>query len=224
MLEAAASVAPTRAGARPSPRWRRARWRGAAGGAAARALRRAPGPVQGSKGGGAGGGAAAAHAIGQAAAKGAAMKADAGSHRNAARAPGRDGDPVGDGEHPAEEHRRRSAAHWEEAARGWVRRQQAIREFGAPVALDGRGDRAPARPARARARGRPGRDGAAGGRAGRADRRGDPLRPCRGDAQGRPRTRGEARPDQRRVPGVDAEWIDLPVASVDAVLAAGATC
>jgi SAM-dependent methyltransferase len=33
----------------------------------------------------------------------------------------------------AEEHRRASAERWEEAAPGWVRRQQAIREFGAPV-------------------------------------------------------------------------------------------
>jgi ubiquinone/menaquinone biosynthesis C-methylase UbiE len=35
--------------------------------------------------------------------------------------------------HPAEEHRRVSAEHWEEAAPGWVRRQRAIRELGAPV-------------------------------------------------------------------------------------------
>lgn len=34
----------------------------------------------------------------------------------------------------AEEHRRRSAELWEEAAGGWVRRQEAIRELGAPVA------------------------------------------------------------------------------------------
>ena len=33
----------------------------------------------------------------------------------------------------AEEHRVASAEHWEEAAPGWVRRQQAIRELGAPV-------------------------------------------------------------------------------------------
>jgi ubiquinone/menaquinone biosynthesis C-methylase UbiE len=32
-----------------------------------------------------------------------------------------------------EEHRRASAEHWEEAAPGWVRRQRAIRELGAPV-------------------------------------------------------------------------------------------
>jgi SAM-dependent methyltransferase len=38
-----------------------------------------------------------------------------------------------DAVHPAEEHRRASAAHWEEAAPGWVRRQRAIRELGAPV-------------------------------------------------------------------------------------------
>ncbi len=62
------------------------------------------------------------------------MKADAGSHRGGAGAPVRNGtDPAGEGEHPAEEHRRRSAEHWEEAASGWVRRQEAIREWGAPV-------------------------------------------------------------------------------------------
>ncbi len=62
------------------------------------------------------------------------MKADAGSHRGGTGAPVRNGgDPAGGGEHPADEHRRRSAAHWEEAASGWVRRQAAIREFGAPV-------------------------------------------------------------------------------------------
>jgi ubiquinone/menaquinone biosynthesis C-methylase UbiE len=64
------------------------------------------------------------------------MKADAGSHRSGAGAPApaRNGtDPVGEGEHPADEHRRRSAAQWEEAASGWVRREEAIREFGAPV-------------------------------------------------------------------------------------------
>jgi ubiquinone/menaquinone biosynthesis C-methylase UbiE len=38
-----------------------------------------------------------------------------------------------DAVHPAEEHRRASAEHWEEAAPGWVRRQRAIRELGAPV-------------------------------------------------------------------------------------------
>ncbi len=64
------------------------------------------------------------------------MKADAGSHRSGAGAGGaaRNGsDPAGKGEHPADEHRRRSAERWEEAASGWVRRQEAIREFGAPV-------------------------------------------------------------------------------------------
>jgi ubiquinone/menaquinone biosynthesis C-methylase UbiE len=38
-----------------------------------------------------------------------------------------------DGVHPAEEHRIASAEHWEEAAPGWVRRQEAIRALGAPV-------------------------------------------------------------------------------------------
>lgn len=33
----------------------------------------------------------------------------------------------------AAEHRRASAEHWEEAASGWVRRQSELREFGAPV-------------------------------------------------------------------------------------------
>jgi SAM-dependent methyltransferase len=46
----------------------------------------------------------------------------------------RDGNAAGvDAVHPAEEHRIASAEHWEEAAAGWVRRQHAIREFGAPV-------------------------------------------------------------------------------------------
>jgi SAM-dependent methyltransferase len=62
------------------------------------------------------------------------MKIDAGSHRSGAGASAHaDANPAGDGEHPAEEHRRRSAANWEEAASGWVRRQEAIRELGAPV-------------------------------------------------------------------------------------------
>ncbi len=62
------------------------------------------------------------------------MKADAGSHRGRAGSRARDGaNLAGDGEHPAQEHRRRSAEHWEEAASGWVRRQEAIRDFGAPV-------------------------------------------------------------------------------------------
>jgi SAM-dependent methyltransferase len=38
-----------------------------------------------------------------------------------------------DAVHPAEEHRIASAEHWEDAAPGWVRRQRAIRELGAPV-------------------------------------------------------------------------------------------
>jgi hypothetical protein len=38
-----------------------------------------------------------------------------------------------DAMHPAEEHRITSAEHWEDAAPGWVRRQRAIRELGAPV-------------------------------------------------------------------------------------------
>ncbi len=33
----------------------------------------------------------------------------------------------------AEEHRRASAEHWDEAAAGWARRQEAMRAFGAPV-------------------------------------------------------------------------------------------
>jgi SAM-dependent methyltransferase len=41
--------------------------------------------------------------------------------------------PLQDGAHPAEESRRASVEHWEEAASGWVRRQDSIREFGAPV-------------------------------------------------------------------------------------------
>lgn len=39
----------------------------------------------------------------------------------------------GEALHPAEEHRRASAERWEAAAPGWVRRGQEIRAFGAPV-------------------------------------------------------------------------------------------
>jgi SAM-dependent methyltransferase len=66
------------------------------------------------------------------------MRADAGSHgHGAARGDSADRAPADrarSAAHPAEEHRLHSAAHWEEAASGWVRRQDAIRAFGAPVA------------------------------------------------------------------------------------------
>ncbi len=55
------------------------------------------------------------------------MSADAPNREDGAR--GSHPDAV----HPAEEHRIASAAHWEEAAPGWVRRRRAIRELGAPV-------------------------------------------------------------------------------------------
>jgi SAM-dependent methyltransferase len=41
--------------------------------------------------------------------------------------------PGGAGGYSAAEHRLASSEHWEEAAPGWIRRQQAIRELGAPV-------------------------------------------------------------------------------------------
>jgi ubiquinone/menaquinone biosynthesis C-methylase UbiE len=41
--------------------------------------------------------------------------------------------PEQDGSSAAEEHRRASVERWEEAASGWVRRQDSIRELGAPV-------------------------------------------------------------------------------------------
>ena len=55
------------------------------------------------------------------------MSADAPRHEDGAR--GSRSDAV----HPAEAHRIASVEHWEEAASGWVRRQRTIREFGAPV-------------------------------------------------------------------------------------------
>jgi ubiquinone/menaquinone biosynthesis C-methylase UbiE len=65
------------------------------------------------------------------------MSAEAGIHSDGAGSsnPGVAAHAEGGGgsQHPAEEHRRASAEHWEEAAPGWVRRQQAIRELGAPV-------------------------------------------------------------------------------------------
>ena len=94
-----------------------------------------------------------------------------------------------------------------------------LREFAAPgLALDDRGDLPAARPARARAGRRAGGDRDAGRGAGRAARRRDRLRPGRGDARGRPRAGGAARTLNVEFQVLNAEWIDLPVASVDAVL------
>jgi SAM-dependent methyltransferase len=56
------------------------------------------------------------------------MRAKAGSEGERA-----GGGSARNGAHPAEEHRLASASHWEEAASGWVRRQQAVRELGAPI-------------------------------------------------------------------------------------------
>ncbi len=65
------------------------------------------------------------------------MSAEAPSHDDGARGsnPGVAAHEEGGrgSQHPAEAHRLASAEHWEEAAPGWVRRQQAIREFGAAV-------------------------------------------------------------------------------------------
>ncbi len=58
---------------------------------------------------------------------GARVSADAHKRQNGERG------PRAEAMHPAEEHRIASAEHWEDAAPGWVRRQRTIREFGAPV-------------------------------------------------------------------------------------------
>ncbi len=65
------------------------------------------------------------------------MKAD---RSRETRASDRSGETLASGEHPPfgqhprfGQHRIASAEHWEEAAPGWVRRQGAIRELGAPV-------------------------------------------------------------------------------------------
>ena len=193
------SAAPTSAGARPSraivvPRAGRA----AAGGGAARALRRALAAVQGAQADRARRRAAAAHALGQAAAQGAAMSFD-----------------------PERLPRRPACENWEEAASGWVApARRSARRFGAPVSHWMIDAVVPAaRPARARARGRPGRDRPARGRAGRPHRRRDHLRPGRGDARGRARAGRRARASTNvEFQVLNAEWIDLPLASVDAVL------
>jgi SAM-dependent methyltransferase len=119
----------------------------------------------------------------------------------------------------AEEHRRASAEHWEEAAPGWVRRQQAIRELGAPVsqwmvqAIDPR----------------PGQrvlELAAGlGETGLlAAARVAPAGAAILSDQSEGMLAGaRARATELQLANVEflvgnAEWIDLPVASVDAVL------
>src|SRR6266851_5036666 len=76
---------------------------------AARALRPPARPLQGAQAGGLRRRSAAAHALGQAAPSGAAVSFDANAHRDA------------------------SLQSWEEAAPGWVRRQELLRELGAPV-------------------------------------------------------------------------------------------
>jgi ubiquinone/menaquinone biosynthesis C-methylase UbiE len=60
------------------------------------------------------------------------MSAGARGARTSGREPAK-GASAQDGANPAEEHRRASAEHWEEAAPGWVRRQESIRELGEPV-------------------------------------------------------------------------------------------
>ena len=64
----------------------------------------------------------------------------------------------------------------------------------------------------------PRRDGDAGRRTGRADRRRDHLRPGRGDARGRAGARGRSSGSHNvEFQVLNAEWIDLPLASVDVV-------
>ena len=92
--------------------------------------------------------------------------------------------------------------------------------FGAPVsALDARRGLPAARRARARAGRRTGGDGDAGRRAGRPDGRRDRLRPGRRRCSTAPApARVELGLSNIEFQVIGAEWIDLPLASVDAVL------
>ena len=120
----------------------------------------------------------------------------------------------------ANAHRASSLAGWEEAAPGWVRRQDGDpRARCAGIALDARRGLPEARaigcsswrPASARrACSRPQLVG--------SDRWRDHLRPGRRDARGRPRPRRRAGARNVEFRVLGAEWIDLPLASVDAVL------
>jgi SAM-dependent methyltransferase len=119
----------------------------------------------------------------------------------------------------AEEHRRASGEHWEEAAAGWARRQEAIRRFGAPVSnwLVEAIHPQPGHRVLDLAAGI-GETGflaaelvAPGGSVIISDQAEGMLDGARARAQELGLRNVEFRP-------INAEWIDLPVASVDAVL------
>ena len=125
-----------------------------------------------------------------------------------------------DPDEAAHEHRRLSLEQWEEAAPGWVRQQAVMRDFGAPVTdwmIDG--DRPPARSARAGAGGGAGRD-RSGGRAARRCPTGTVVISDQADAMlaGARERAAALGATNVEFKVLNAEWIDLPVASVDAVL------
>jgi len=118
-----------------------------------------------------------------------------------------------------EEHRVASAAHWEEAASGWVRREEEIRAFGAPVsrwlveAIDPRpGQRVLELAAGTGETGLMAADLVAPtGGVILSDQAEAMLEGARARAEALELTNVEFKP-------WNAEWIDLPVASVDAVV------
>ena len=119
----------------------------------------------------------------------------------------------------ANAHREASLAGWEAAAAGWTRRQEAIRGLGAPVSawmLDAVALQ-PGQRVLELAAGL-GETGLLAAELVAPDGRGDRLRPGRGDARRRPRRAGELGLTNVEFQVLDAEWIDLPLASVDAVL------
>jgi SAM-dependent methyltransferase len=119
----------------------------------------------------------------------------------------------------AEEHRRASGEHWEEAAAGWARRQEAMRTFGAPVSnwLVEAIHPQPGHRVLDLAAG-VGETGflaaelvAPGGSVITSDQADGMLDAARARAQ-------ELGLRNVEFKQINAEWIDLPVASVDAVL------
>jgi SAM-dependent methyltransferase len=118
-----------------------------------------------------------------------------------------------------EEHRAASAAHWEEAASGWVRREEEIRAFGAPVsrwlieAIDPRpGQRVLELAAGTGETGLTAADLVAPtGGVILSDQAEEMLKGARARAEALDLTNVEFK-------AWNAEWIDLPVASVDAVV------
>jgi SAM-dependent methyltransferase len=119
----------------------------------------------------------------------------------------------------SEEHRVASAAHWEEAASGWVRREEEIRAFGAPVsrwlieAIDPRpGQRVLELAAGTGETGLTAADLVAPtGGVVLSDQAEEMLKGARARAEALELTNVEFK-------AWNAEWIDLPVASVDAVV------